>query len=437
MKSASEYIVAIVAFAALTIPAWLYAQDQENQKQTRYSVQALGSLGGTSCCGVSAVGDVIINDRGWVDGTSNLAGDLNFHPFLWIDGQMTDLGTLGGPNASAGGMNDVGNVTVGGADTTTPDPLGEDWCGFGTGLICRSFVWHKGTRTLVPTLGGNNGDVSTITNAGLVLGFAETADHDVTCVTPQVLGFKAFVWDPDQRQIRVFPPLPGDTATAAFAVNKHGDVAGSSGICGGGVVPESSLHAVMWRNGLPTDLGSLGGSFSIAAFSINNYGRVVGASDLSGDATAHGFLWTDGQGMQDLGTLPGDFLSLANAINDDDQIAMESCDVNFNCRAAIWQNGVMTDLNTLIPPGSTLFLLLANSINSRGQIVGAALDQSTGNIVPFLATPNENASSRGSASVAQVVANLTPKGTLPINVRDQIRKHLRFGRFRAGFTIPQ
>jgi probable HAF family extracellular repeat protein len=437
MKSASEYIVATVAFAALAIPVWLYGQDQENQKQTRYSVQVLGSLGGTSCCGVSAVGDVIINDRRWVDGTSNLAGDLNFHPFLWIDGQMTDLGTLGGPNASAGGMNDVGDVTVGGADTKTPDPLGENWCGFGTGLICRSFFWHDGRRTLVPTLGGNNGDVSTITNAGLVLGFAETADHDVTCVTPQVLGFKAFVWNPDQSEIRVFPPLPGDTATAAFAINEHGDVTGFSGICGGGVVPASALHAVMWRNGLPTDLGSLGGSHSIAAFSINNHGRVVGASDLSGDATAHAFLWTEGQGMQDLGTLPGDFFSLANAINDDDQIAIESCDVNFNCRAAIWQNGVMADLNTLIPPGSTLFLLLANSINSRGQIVGAALDQSTGNIVPFLATPNENASSSGSASVAQVVANLTPKVTLPINVRDQIRKHLRFGRFRAGFTIPQ
>jgi len=105
MKSASKYIFAILAFAALAIPAWLHAQDQENHKQTHYSVQALGSLGGTNCCLV-----VTLNNIGWVDGTSNLAGDNSFHPFLWRDGKMQDLGTLGGPNASVGGMNDLAGV---------------------------------------------------------------------------------------------------------------------------------------------------------------------------------------------------------------------------------------------------------------------------------------------------------------------------------------
>lgn len=421
-------IAAMTLFATLAKPSGLAAQIETPQ---RYTVINLGSLGGTSCCGISAPGDVIINDRGWVDGTSNLAGDLNFHPFLWINGQLRDLGTLGGPNASAGGMNDLGDVTVGGADTTTPDPLGENWCGFGTGLICRSFVWHNGRRMLVPTLGGNNGDVSTITNAGLVLGFAETADHDVTCVSQQVLGFEAFVWDPDQSKIRVLPPLPGDTATAAFAINEHGDVAGFSGICGGGVVPASALHAVIWKRGLPTDLGSLGGSHSITSFSINNDGRVVGASDLGGDATAHAFLWTEDQGMQDLGTLPGDSLSLANEINDNDQIAIESCDVNFNCRAAIWQNGIMTDLNTLIPAHSPLFLLLANSINSRGQIVGAAFDQTTSTVVPFLAIPSAaGAEMDVTPSAPQFSGSPNSHVTLPANVRQLLERDLHFGRFR-------
>jgi probable HAF family extracellular repeat protein len=421
-------IAAMTLFATLAKPSGLAAQIEKPQ---RYTVINLGSLGGTSCCGISAPGDVIINDRGWVDGTSNLAGDLNFHPFLWINGQLRDLGTLGGPNASAGGMNDLGDVTVGGADTTTPDPLGENWCGFGTGLICRSFVWHNGRRMLVPTLGGNNGDVSTITNAGLVLGFAETADHDVTCVSPQVLGFEAFVWDPDQSKIRVLPPLPGDTATAAFAINEHGDVAGFSGICGGGVVPASALHAVIWKRGLPTDLGSLGGSHSIAAFSINNDGRVVGASDLSGDATAHAFLWSEEQGMQDLGTLPGDIFSIANSINDNGQVAAESCDVNFNCRAAVWQNGVMTDLNTLIPADAHLFLLLANSINSRGQIVGAAFDKSTNAIVPFLATPSAaGAEMEVRPSAPQFSGSPNSNVTLPTEVRQLLKQRLHFGRFR-------
>jgi probable HAF family extracellular repeat protein len=156
-------ITAMTVFAALATPIRLAAQDHQEHhtKQPRYSVRDLGSLGGTSCCLV-----VTINNRGWVDGTSNLEGDRSFHPFLWIDGQMIDLGTLGGPNASVGGMNEVGDVTVGGSDTGMPDPLGEDFCGFGTHQTCRSFVWYRGHRTLIPTLGGNNNDVSTIDNKG-------------------------------------------------------------------------------------------------------------------------------------------------------------------------------------------------------------------------------------------------------------------------------
>ena len=54
---------------------------------------------------------------------------------------MLDLGTLGGPHANVGGMNDHGIVTVGGSDTGTPDPLGEDFCGYGTHQTCLSFIW--------------------------------------------------------------------------------------------------------------------------------------------------------------------------------------------------------------------------------------------------------------------------------------------------------
>jgi probable HAF family extracellular repeat protein len=50
--------------------------------------------------------------------------------------------------------------------------------------------------------------------------------------------------------------------------------------------------------------------------------------------------------MTDLDTLPGDVFSVAFSINNKSQVVGESCDANFNCRAFLWQNGLMVDLNT-------------------------------------------------------------------------------------------
>jgi probable HAF family extracellular repeat protein len=227
-----------------------------------YTVRNLGSLGGTSCCLV-----VTNNNRGWVNGTSNLPGDKSFHPFLWIDGVMRDLGTLGGPNNSVGGMNDRGDVTVGGSDTGTLDPLGEDFCGFGTHQICRSFVWRHGMRMPIPTLGGNNGDVSGISNGGHVLAVAETTVHDSTCVAPQKVRYEAFTWEPATNTISRLRPLKGDLASEAFAMNDRGEFAGYSGACGNGEADRYTMnHAVVWRDGRAINLKTLGGTVANTVF---------------------------------------------------------------------------------------------------------------------------------------------------------------------------
>ncbi|MFP5287305.1 MAG: hypothetical protein ACLGI9_16315 [Thermoanaerobaculia bacterium] len=59
-----------------------------------YQVTNLPTLGGTVSRGNS------INNRGWVAGYSNLAGNPSRHATLWLDGTAVDLGTLGGPNSS-------------------------------------------------------------------------------------------------------------------------------------------------------------------------------------------------------------------------------------------------------------------------------------------------------------------------------------------------
>jgi probable HAF family extracellular repeat protein len=109
---------------------------------------------------------------------------------------------------------------------------------------------------------------------------------------------------------------------------------------------------------------------------------VVGLSNLPGDMTHHPFLWQNGV-MTDLGTLPGDVFASAHGINTKGQVVGGSGNASGNLRAFLWRDGVMTDLNTLNAGGSSLFLLLAEDINARGQITGFALQVSTSEVHGF------------------------------------------------------
>ena len=78
--------------------------------------------------------------------------------------------------------------------------------------------------------------------------------------------------------------------------------------------------------------------------------------------------------MSDLGTLPGDTNSHADAINDKGQVVGASCSAS-SCRGFIWQNGTMTDLKLHDPPNKSLYEVYGDDINSSGKIVAVALDR--------------------------------------------------------------
>lgn len=89
----------------------------------------LGTLGGT--CGVPNA----LNNRGQVVGLSDTAGDAYFHAFIWPgkNNQMEDLGTLGGCCAIATWLNDDG-VVVGGSWTSNDQNF-------------QAFLWKHGRMT--------------------------------------------------------------------------------------------------------------------------------------------------------------------------------------------------------------------------------------------------------------------------------------------------
>ncbi len=335
-----------------------------------------------------------------IAGVSDVPGGSQ-HAMLWQFGQMIDLAArgLGGPNSFAGGLNDSG-AAVGVAETSDSDP--EDFCAYGTGLRCVPFLWQNGIMNQLPTLGGANGGVSAINKSGAIAGLAQTAARDASCPAPLFHDYEAVVWGPAPGQIRELRPLPGDTVGVAFWINDRGQVAGTSGTCAN-TLPNGVIvgpHAVLWdSDGTPIDLGNLGGSVDVSlvavgtrAIYINNTGEVVGGAALAGNKTAHAFLWTRDAGMKDLGVLPGDDNSGGLAINDRGEVVGVSNDTQGNGRAFIWRNGLMTDLNAHAPSDSPLYLVFASGINDRGEIVGFGATQ-TGDIHAFLATPNNGLAS--------------------------------------------
>jgi probable HAF family extracellular repeat protein len=396
------------------------------QPAPRYAVVDLGTLGGTFGLAFG------INDKGQVGGFANLPGDMAQHAFVYANGVMTDLGTLGGSNSgSYEGPNEA--LLAGGlAETSTPDPNGEDFCGYGDNLICLAFSWQNGVMTPLDTLGGNNAQGGGLNDQGQIAGFAETSTPDPNCPAPQVLQFKPVVWT--NGQIQVLPTYPGDQEGGVFWMNNKGEMVGASGACAAFDprygLPLAPRHALLWRKGgsLPVNLGNLGGKFNNIAFAMNDNEQVVGTSDLPGDNYQHAFLWQKGV-MSDLGTLPGDVVSVGCGINNRGQVAGVSQDANGNDHAYLWQNGVMTDLNSLIPPNSPLYLMHAFGINSAGEIVGFALQTSTGEIHAYLAIPTNFGGGAGGA--------LSPAGggptrvTLPENARQQLQQLLRFRNFTA------
>jgi len=117
-------------------------------------------------------------------------------------------------------------------------------------------------------------------------------------------------------------------------------------------------------------------------------GRVCRRSGFSGRRSLDAFIWTESGGIQALPELPGHVYSEADSINESDQVVGTSCDVDFvDCRAVVWEDGVVTDLNTLKQADFTDRLENGKDINDRGVISGRAIDPVTGARTAFVARP--------------------------------------------------
>ncbi|MEG9436591.1 hypothetical protein JAO29_10510 [Edaphobacter sp. HDX4] len=405
------YKVALV-LAVWTITTWAQQKQQPagKSKSTRYVVTDLGTFGG----GFS--NSFGLNEREHVGGGSTLP-DGTMQAFLWSPrAGLQPLGTLhGGSNSSASGPNASDMVALI-SDSDIEDPYHENFCGFGTASVCVAGFWERGHLTELPGLvplsnyGGNNSQITQVNNRGQMAGYVENGVIDATCqsATPGLqFDFEAVLWNRNG-QLRLLSPLPGDTVGFALSVNESGRVVGASGVCADTPLFPIAIgpQAVLWEpNGAAVPIPGLGGTKINTATSINDLDEVLGASSLPGDTTTHAYLWSRHMDMpRDLGTLPGDQSSLPAAmgsLNNRSEAVGTSCastdPINdlFSgvCRAFLWRNNTMMDLNSLVAPDgnpSNLYMFLAFGINNGSAITGWAFTPQ-GEVHAFLATPCQEA----------------------------------------------
>ncbi len=379
-----------------------------------YTVRNLGTLGGTQSSGNA------IDPAGQVLGNSNPAGDLTTLATIWAYGGQASLGTLGGPNSAIEWPQHGVAVFAGISETGQADPLNEAWSCSAffpsvTNQVCRGFRYADGVMTALPTLGGVNGYGSGVNQRGDIVGWAETAEHDPTCHPPQVLQFEAVRYGADGAT-HVLPPLPGDTDSAATAINDLGASVGISGTCDNAVGAYTARHAVIWRRGVPAEIRTFGGQGWNTPADISDSDEITGFADFPGDVVGGqlqfnpvAFISYGGGKASQIAPLAGDTNSIGYAINDWGMVVGQSFGGAEGSRAFVWRAGAAADLNGLVSGTPSLYLLYAEGVDDAGAITGQACVLSngvcTGTHVAFLAIPGPGRAT-GVAPKVKVPASL-------------------------------
>ena len=155
------------------------------------------------------------------------------HAFLWENGRMTGIPTLGGTFAGAQCANNQGQV-IGQSNLT-----GDVGCN-GSLDFCvqHAFSWEHGTLTDLKTLGGSFSTAIWLNNAGESVGGATTTGDE---------SFHATLWR--DGLITDLGTLPGDCASIALAINSQSQIVGLSINC-----DTNTSEMVLWDKGSIIDL---------------------------------------------------------------------------------------------------------------------------------------------------------------------------------------
>jgi probable HAF family extracellular repeat protein len=298
-----------------------------------------------------AVSTVSMNAAGDVVAATPTASG-NTHAAFFHNGQVIDLGTLGGLNSEAMGINNVGQI------------VGDSQIANGS---THAFLYSNNVMTDLGTLGGPNSAAIAINDTGQIVGNSDLADG-----TSHAFLYAAGV-------------MTDLGAVGAVSINASGQI-----------LVSSSTFASVYSNGTmqPLPQPPCNGGFQYAAaYAMNDSGEVVGEAwgwDGSMLVCDDAILISGGQ-VKDIGfgVLPYGF-STGIAINRSGHILGKGW---INCDGVVCDQEY-TFLDTAVlfyafstPDSSGWFSLLGGAINDAGQIAGIGNNANLSGQRAFLMTP--------------------------------------------------
>jgi probable HAF family extracellular repeat protein len=341
---------------------------------------------------------VALNRRGQVAvyTTTSTSEGTSFTCWLYDNGVLTNLGTLGGKVCQPTAMNDSGQIV--GHSTTAEG-------------YAHPFIYANGRMTDIGVLSGasspaDSGFAWAINSSGAVVGQSQTAagqthtflyeNGQLRDIDPDAL-FSAGLAINDAGQITGVRAVPGSGSTAyrylngrfedinapgmqssiGRLINRAGDVAGS-------ITMQAEQHAFLFSGGALGDIGTLGGPNAFPS-AMNDLAQIAGFAFTSGDIfhaiVARGGTLVD---LGSLGSAPNDF-SRARSINKWGHVVGWTATPDGATTAFFSNRAGIQDLRTLVTSDAVPEMNDAQCINDVGQI--AATGMVGGRPHAFLLTP--------------------------------------------------
>jgi probable HAF family extracellular repeat protein len=378
-------VLARVALGGAVILFPLFAIPAPAGAATSYSIVDIGALGGAN--GTSAA--TAINAAGDVAGWSPVSETV-VDAVLYKGGVLTDEGTF---NQTSSRMHPT---AINAADEMVGYFIDD------SGYLHAFWLSPKGAANLSPP-DAYWSSAEAVNDNGEIVGEMEPKNG------PE-----------GELAVRFSPTALGQTSDLGHENHSTDDTAAAgvdaAGLAVGAATGTNPTDAVTFSDGVATVLPGipgLAGDYYANAISPNGK-YIVGDVSTSPGPQTLALAYTPGQPATELGDLPTRHIATAVAVNDNGQAVGSSCCQN-GSQAVLFAGGTVTDLNTLIPPGSGWVLGQASGINDAGQIVGEGIHN--GVLRGFVMSPPSPAPcSQPAGGLSRILNTLSPGSALAILV---------------------